>query len=431
VGTPAPPAGSDSLPPLFGTKVETTSAPRIPKLPPDTLQLILSAFGGEAAVADSSQQVDGVPDGAHAGAEATLIYQRRKGRAAFGARGQSMVRRDVSAALTPMWQQGAMEFSYAGTRQQFHARQGVTYAPYYQFGGLNQQGPSPIGDGTFAVGEAAAAHGDFANSGLASLTTTTDIDWNRQISRRFGLSTALNLRRTTFDGSQLDLTARSVGARLTRRFTRFIAMRTGYTYREGNVAFGSDNQRLHELDLGVDYSRPVSRSQRTTVSFGSGAALTPHAQQPMTFNVTGNAFLNRQIGRTWQTRVGFTRSVMLLEGFVEPVLSNAVTTNIGGMLRRGVTLSSSLSYSLGSLGQNTSESHYTNWTGSGGVSIALGRRAAVETQCFFAGYRFDGDLALAPGLSFDRQRRRGVRVSLTLREFLVGNRVDDPVVPGR
>jgi opacity protein-like surface antigen len=317
--------------------------------------------------------------------------------------------------VTPLWQLAGADFSFAGARQQFQAVQQVSYSPYYDFGGLQDRNTSPIGD-------AAASHGDFANRDLAALTSTTDVSWSRPISRRIAVSAAYNLRRTTFGRSELDMTSQSLGGRMTRRFTRYVSLRTGYTYRVADPALAQTRTpRNHELDLGLDYSRPLSISKRTTLSVASGSALTPQGDR-LAFNLTGGAALTRQIGRTWEARAGVNRSVQLLEGFTEPVLINGVTATLSGAVRRRVNFSCAVGLSTSSVGLDTGSANgFASWTGGAGLSFALGRRAALEAQYFYAGYRFDGDLAVAPGLANGRQQRQGVRVGLTWREPLVGH----------
>jgi opacity protein-like surface antigen len=116
------------------------------------------------------------------------------------------------------------------------------------------------------------------------------------------------------------------------------------------------------------------------------------------------------------------RAVQLLEGFTEPVLSNGVTANLGGALRRRVNFSCAVGVSANSVGLSAGSANgFTSWTGGAGLSVAVGRRATFEAQYFYAGYRFDGDLGVAPGLATDRQQRQGVRVGLAWREPLVGH----------
>lgn len=412
VAAPPLPVAGDEVP---GAKPETPPVlPRAPKLPPQTLLLDLSVFGGSGDDVNGSN-VSGLPNGPHVDGDASMVYDRRAGRVTFGARARSVVRRNDSAnAVTPLGQQGDIDLRFVSGRQTFHANQGLSYSPYYDFGGLSAPGES-------SIGESAVSHADFANRDLSAVTTTTMVDWNRPISRRYGLVATYNLRRTTFSNSpEFDLTTQDVGAHLTRQFTRSVAMRFGYAYRTADPTFGQTvAPRNHDIDLGVDYGRAVAKG--TTFTFSTGSSLTPQHEQ-LFFNVTGNAALTRRLGRSWSTQIRVNRSVRLLEGFAEPVIANALLANAAGALGRRVGLSTTVAYSSGSVGlDRDSSSPYSNFTGGVGLSFALGRRASIEAQYFYAGYLYDGNLAVAPGLTTSEQRRQGVRVGFTWHGMLVGH----------
>jgi hypothetical protein len=414
IAAPPPPGTTtpDQVPDAKSDTPTATGASRV-KLPPQTLEAALSVFGGTGDDVNSAN-VSGLPNGPHVDADAAMAYTRRAGRVTFGARGRSVVRRaDTVETVTPLGQQGDIDFLFANGRQTFHASQGISYSPYYDFGGLRAPGET-------SIGESAASHGDFANRDLSAVTATTIAEWNHPISRRYVLSTRYYLRRTTFSESpEFDMTAQDAGIHLARQFTRSVAMRFGYTYRTADPTVGQTiATRSHDIDLGVYYGRAVAKG--TTFTFSTGSSLTPQDQQ-LFFNVTGNAGLTRQIGRTWSTHIGVNRSVQLLEGFTEPVISNALIANAAGQLGRRVGLSSTVAYSRGSVGLERDSSPYSNFTGGVGLSFALGRRAAIEAQYFYAGYLYNGDLALAPGLTSSEQRRQGVRVGFTWHGMLVGH----------
>jgi hypothetical protein len=234
--------------------------------------------------------------------------------------------------------------------------------------------------------------------------------------------TSYDLRRTNFhNGSLLDMTSQNAGAVLTRRLTRSLGLRTGYAYRIASTAIaGSEPLRVNDVELGLDFSRPLATSRRTTFSFASGSSISP-ADGGVGFRVTGNAGLTRLIGRTWKTRIGVDRSVRLLEGFVEPVLTNAVDATVGGNLSRRVSLSTSGSLSTGSVGLNGQTGNsYQNWTVASGLSFAMGRRAELGAQYFALDERFDNGVVLPTGLDDRRRRRQGVRISITFRAPLLG-----------
>jgi len=393
------------------TDTAPSATGRAPAQPPQTLLAGVSVFGGSNDAAEESGS--GINVGTHADAGATLAYTRRAGRASFGLSGQSVLRHS-HVDFTPMRQQGGIEYSFNGARQQFRASQSLGYTPYYQFGGVTQLSFEPISDST-------ESFGDRANTTQDAITATTDVDWRRAFSERVSLSANYNRRGTTFDQSELDMVTQSAGASLSRKITRFASLRTGYTYRVGDTGAtgATEPLRQHDVNLGIDYSRPVSASGRTTVSFGSGSSVTP-LDDGLAYRLTGDAALMRLIGRTWNARVGVNRSVQLLEGFAEPVLANIVNLGLGGTLHRRVSVLSFASMSTGTVGLTAVEGNgYTNWSAGGGLSVMVGRGVFLEAQYFIAGDEFEDGVALPPGLSHERRQRQGLRAGFTWRGPLV------------
>jgi hypothetical protein len=376
--------------------------------PPQTLALTFSLFGAGGTDSQGTA-ADGVPvSGWYTDADAAAVYRRRLGRAAFGATGRSVLRYAPDrGSVIPMQHQGGLDFSMTGTRHAFHASQDVRYSPYYQFGAM----PDALSS-LSALSQTAQSHGDFANAGLDALQTMTAVGWSRGISRRGTLSMSYQLRRTTFGRHDFDQTSQGVHFGVTRRLTRYVALRTGYGYRVATGVFSGMRPRNHEIDLGLDYSRALSLSRRTTLGFTSGSSVTPQ-EHGNAFNVIGAASLTRQIGRTWSARLSVDRSVQLLEGFADPVLTHAVTATLGGALGRDAGISTSISYANGSVGLDADRaSHYASWSGAVGLHRNLTRRLVLEAQVFYYGHRFDQAVLRVPGL-VSGLNRQGARIGVT------------------
>ena len=376
--------------------------------PPQTMVLTMSMSGGVADdLANGGSTL--TRTGFHTDADALLSYQRRLGRGAttIGATGRSVFRyAPALGAAKPMYDQGEFMVSRVGTKSQFRALQSITYSPNYQFGAVP-------GAAVTAIDATAQSHGDFANSDLTALSSATNIDVSRKISRRDALSVSYSLQRTTFDDQNLDWTYQNISGRLVHRLTRSISMRTGYGYLMAESGFTkTGSTRNHAIDVGLDYSRPLAFSRRTTLNFSSGYAATPY-DQGTAYNMTGEVGLTREIGRTSRAHLGVNRSVQLIEGFTQPALMNAVTGNFSGSLGRRASISSSAGFSSGTVGMGAREgNNYANWMGAVGFHLTLNRRASVNAQYSSYHHRFDPGVQLAPGMA-SRLNRQGVRVSLT------------------
>jgi len=387
------------------------AARRAPETPKQTMALTVGLSGGS-----SEERGDVNPsqtDGPVTDADATLAYHHRGRRTTFDLSGQSVVR-GTQTEVTPMRQQGTFAFAATGQRQQFHLNQSASYAPSYQFGGTPGPAMTPETD-------TAQAHGDFANADLDALTSSTGVGWNRTLGSHFALTASYNLRRTMFDQahSDLDMTSQDVGGGISRRLTRYVSLHGAYTYRVADSPSMGGRVRVNDIDAGVDFSRPLTVSKRTTLSFATGSSIVPDAQG-MAYRVTGNAALNRAFGRTWNLRVGVNRAVRLVEGFTQPMMENSLDTALGGNLARHLSWSSSGSYSTGSVGlEQQAQNGYTNWTAASGLNVELGRHALFNVHYFIASDDFDQGVALPPGL-VNQRLRQGVRAGITLRAPLMG-----------
>jgi len=384
----------------------TTSRPR--RQPPQTMTLMLSQSGAGAGDSEGLNPEAAALTGVHTDTDAMLTYQRnfRRG-ATLGFSGRTVVRYDARAEdVTPMREQGTIGFSTNGTTRQIRASQSVGYSPYYQFGAVPNLAPS-------ALDETALAHGDFVNSATSALTLSTDAAVTQAIGRRSTLSLTYYSQRTTFDDSDLDQMSLWGSVAFSHRLSRNLSLRTGYSIRSARYPSSEmETLRLQGIDLGLDYSRALSLSRRTTFTFRSGGVVTKLVDG-MTYVVTGDAALTRMVGRTWNIRLAAKRDVNLLEGFTEPVLSNAITTGIGGGLNRRMSVSSSIAMSSGTVGvARQANNEYWNWTAGAAWRLTLSRRSALDAQYFYYGHRFDEAIVLPPGL-LNQQIRQGLRIGVT------------------
>jgi hypothetical protein len=425
--TPEPPASAG---PSTSTPDTAKAAPRRPLAePPQTLWLTVSVSGGTN---DAENTYSGRSTaGAHGDADALVAYQRRSGKTTIGAVARSVERYDTSLrTFDVMYGQAGVQLATVGVRNQFHAGQSVGYQPYYQFGAAADPNASPIS-------QTAQSHGDFANAALSSIESTTMVDLTRSIGRRDSLTVAYSRQQTIFRGGELDLTSQNISMRLAHRLTNGVSLRTGYGYRtaDGFVTATSRRLRYHDLDLGLDYTRSLSLSRKTAITFRSGSSIVPvdptttgqdSAVSPrrIAFVVTGDAAITRRIGRTWSTRLAVNRSVQVLEGFAQPVIANALSTALGGSLNRRTSFSSSAGFTSGTVGVGTGgvaggPDTYASWTGAAGLHIALSRRYGIDAQYSYYGHRFGNGVLLPPGLANDL-RRQVARIGLTWRTPIVG-----------
>lgn len=392
-----------------GEAAAQTPARQPPPAPSQTVGMTVNV---SAAAADNSDLFgDGrTIAGWQTDADAQLAYERRAGKLTLGVSGRSVVRYEpLSGGVTTTRQQGTVDISMNGARSQFHATQSASYSPFYQFGFVGAEPASTLA-------ETSQSHADFANARLAAYGSATTVDMRRGIGRRSSLAFTYDLHRTTFAQSDFDLMSQNVGFSFSHRLSRYLSARTGYGYRFAESAAAPGGAiRVHNIDLGLDYSRALSFSRRTTFNFSSGSAVMPDRQR-VAVTLTGAAALTRQFGRTWSARLAGNRSVQALEGFSQPVIMNTITGTVGGDLGRRTSMSMSIGLSSGSVGA-ASGNMFSAITGGVGIHLTLTRRVSLDGQYFYYGHRFDPDVVFAPGFAA-QTRRNGVRAGLTWRPLL-------------
>jgi hypothetical protein len=171
--------------------------------------------------------------------------------------------------------------------------------------------------------------------------------------------------------------------------------------------------RYQTIDAGVEYSRPLSRTRRTSVGFGTGSMRIDNGGETF-YNLAGHASLTHQIRRTGNLGVMYSRGLVVVGGFSDPFFADSVAVNFSGNASRRIRLSGSGGYGNGDLGLGSRANAYESMQASGGVEIALARRLEFFGHYFYYKYRFDRSIALPEGVSrgLDRQ---GVRAGLSLR----------------
>jgi hypothetical protein len=137
------------------------------------------------------------------------------------------------------------------------------------------------------------------------------------------------------------------------------------------------------------------------------------AGQPIAYQLTGNARLNREIGRTWHATMAYSRGAGLVDGFSQPFFTDAIATSLGGVIERRLELTVSGSLSKGQMGLTADAAQNDTYQGSARLRLALSRLVSLSGEYFYYHYRFGDGAALPLGVppALDRQ---GARFGLNL-----------------
>jgi hypothetical protein len=230
----------------------------------------------------------------------------------------------------------------------------------------------------------------------------TTFDYRRRYAGSAVVSQQLS-RRTTFQAhygqrwaeaaQEPSFTSKQAGGTLTVGVTNGLAVRAGYGYAQG--LYQQDGRRIghHNIDAGINYSRALSFSRRTTLSFSTGSSAVKHEGYTR-YRATGAADLTHEIGRTWMASLAYFRGARLVETWNEPLYSDVMTANLGGMLNRRLQFASSAGGSLRQLGAPDSRRGFTSYWGTANMSIALSQHLNFGVDYLYTRNRFDVNVPL-------------------------------------
>jgi hypothetical protein len=305
---------------------------------------------------------------------------------------------------------GGFGFRARGSQLQFN--QSLAYRPFFSLGeGLTLFSPEP---GQFQAG------GTFNDSIVArtAVSTVSSVSGSQALSRTTTLSGSASYDRTSFKEDLTASTFRMLSASLAQKVTRYLSLVGGYgnqqgTYRGIGSAEGEAVIRVHNIDAGMDYNRPVGRTRKTTIGFTTGSTIARDAFDNSQFRFIGSARLNREIGRSWHATGAFNRGVSLVAGFPQPFFANAVAADVAGMLGRRIALSFNGGYSKGEIGFSRAPTASQSYTGTSRVRFGLSRTTGFSAEYAFYQYTFDGAATLPAGVP-PSLHRQGLRFGFDL-----------------
>ena len=339
---------------------------------------------------------------------------------------------DLDDLTTTYYQANASFLHRFGTRYTIRASPFAAYSPNYSMRLFLAPLPvDPDRAGSMDGPPLAAPDVDATILQRASFRYGSDADLRIRVARhstvtvgysytKTDLSTDLAVegpsdRRGNFD-------VQSVGVMLSHRFSESASFRLGYELQESSYE-GSTTPvtRVQNLNIGVDYRKPLSRSRRTFLRFRTGSVISeqdagsviPEEDEGRRIRATGAASLVHQIGRTWNAQAQYRREVGYLEGFVRPVFSDSANVSLGGLLTRRTDLFVNANYLTGASSLNLRAPRFDSYSASVRVRRALNRSLAAYVEYLFYHYDFTLVLDRPAGLPAEFTRK-GVRVGLSL-----------------
>ena len=385
-----------------------------------SLRLSISAFGGyDTDVTGAGANPTREPSAPYGGAMASLNYQVRSKKIGFSARGvtDSRYYNTLQPISATAYSGGAAFGVDVTSRLNVGVNANAGYSPRFLFSVLPVAGdpgtdvaPPPLDYGLSAqrtTNYAAGAHATLRLSPRSSLNVTTSDGAYKFLDENYELRT------------------RSYSGGYSYSVTKYAALRAGYREQVADYpAFGTAQRRRYSqrsFDAGVDYSRPLSISRRTTFSFSSGSSAIDDGLETF-FTITGNASLRHQIARTWEAHVVYSRGLGIVGGFAEPFFADAVTANLQGRVTNRLMLMATAGISNGNVGLGSRANSYDSFQASTRLEMTLKReRIGLYGSYFYYTYQFDGPTPSATAIPRE-VARHGVRVGLIVRFPLLKER---------
>jgi hypothetical protein len=397
--------------PIFGAVVADPSVRQTLDVSFDVAEAYDDNLLGEAGVfSSSSHQVSGL----YSEFAPQLNFQSHGQRAQGAVTATSNLRYYSRSGNTVLnsYSIGAGLNGHFSSRTTLSLNQSVTYSSSYLYGLFANLAPPRPGD-------VAPPAPDYALGSAAYHAYSTAIGFSRAITPRASVSATADFQYSDFsegNPTYSDLRSYDAAGQYAYSLSRNTKMRVRYTYRHAEYS-----RRLrpteHDVDIGVDYSKPLSATRRTSLGFSLGPRMVDTVGPGLglaggqIYRMVGDAYVNHPISRTWDAQASYRRGMNFLEGLPAPVFSDGITVTSSGFLNRRTDLLFGAAYA-GSNSVVGAQSPLVSYTGNVRLRVALNRKWAAYAAYLFYKYDFSQQLLVPIGLP-PHLTRNSVRVGVT------------------
>jgi hypothetical protein len=323
-----------------------------------------------------------------------LTYNRRTDVFNFAATGGTSMRRYARSdePLATTYNASSGLSGGLGRKWGYNASASFTDYPFYQFApflsaNVGSNGPLTPGFGAAASGQRNQVFNSTAGL-VANYSKTSSIavsgsyrDW------RFPGLTGSNLK--SWGGL----------ATYRRRLSRKAGLHLGYGRDQASAPGVTGGFTTQTIDVGIDYGDTLKFSRRTAFSFSTSTAAIRFANVTH-YRLNGSANLTSGFLRSWSTWLAYSRATEYIAGFGQPVLSDWVTTGVGGLFTHRLKGSAAVGLSRGQLGF-TADTFYV-LSATPRIDMAVSRTLGIYAQYGYYHYTVPphaSELNLVPQLS--------------------------------
>jgi hypothetical protein len=257
-----------------------------------------------------------------------------------------------------------------GRRFRVDLRQDAMHSSFYQLFGAPRADLAPSGQPITAPAS--------PDQGLSDSTTfgfTTAARLTQTLSGKSSLEYGYIRRQTHYESDGHDFLMNRGDITFRHGMTRAATLRLGYGYEKADYGSGLPLE-IQNIDVGLDYSKPLGFSRRTRVGFSIGSSVLTRASLNF-YRVGGRADLTHEIGRTWEIVGSYARGVQLTDLSPQPFYSDTLTAHANGMAARRLELTFDARYTTGQLTLSSAGHGLEMYGASSTVQWALTRLLAL------------------------------------------------------
>ena len=355
-----------------------------------------------------------------------LAYNRIASRLQFNANGGATARyyTDLSSFHASDYHAGVGLSGRATRRTTFTANQTFGYAPVY-FYGLFVNAFLP------ELGQGRPPGTDYAVGDERSYNGMTAAQLNHAFSARSNVVVTGGLHLTRYVNPtplHTGFTEQNVGADYLYQFGRDGHLDLAYTFRSANyenalALIPGQNPKEHAFGLGIDFSRVMSETRRTSFALRGGTIIAeaPVAPLPVEgvgvassqlLRVLAEASVVHQFGETWQMSGTYKRGTGFIEGVRVPVFTDGWSIGANGLLAPRADLFAEVSYSTGDATRVGADVAFSSFATSVRYRWAISPKWAWTNEYVYYAYDFSRSVVLLPGTP-PRMKRNVFRTGIT------------------